>query len=814
MSNYGNFIETVNGLLLDARDKEVINLNVGKVKSQTNNISVGEEEFTSFGSCSYLGLEFDQRIKNGAIEAIHNFGTQFSSSRAYLSIGLYEEYESLLSQIFGSHTIVTPTTSLGHIAAIPNQVGDQDAVIMDHQVHTSVQVAVNLLKPRKIHVELVRHNNMDRLEERIKELSKKYKKVWYMADGVYSMYGDILQYEQLSYFLNKYEKFHLYVDDAHGMSIAGKHGRGLTLNKMELHDKMIVATSFAKGFATGGGALIFPNKHQIDITRNCASPLVTSGPLQPANLGAGVAAAKIHLTNEIYDLQEGLMDNINYTNILLKNSSLPAVFNSQTPIFFIGTSVPKVAYNIINKMKKDGHYLNLGMFPAVPMKNTGVRFTITRLHTFEQIEKMVKDLEKNYHEALFEENFDEQKIYRAFKIKSKEESFTEKITKKLEDQFALKTIHKSTITEISQLEWDRVFKGVGSFDWEGVQLLEKTFKNNAEDYNNWDFDYLLVKDDEDKIVAATFFTTALSKDDMFAPEEASVLIERKRLKTPNYLVSKTLFMGSLFTEGNHLHLDTKHPKWKAAMNIVFEKIDELKVKYQAENVILRDFDHISDDLNRIFIDNGYYKSEFMERWENNDLDFHNENEFLSSLTYERRRKLKKEVLPFLNQYKTKIYSKHKGLSDDKIDHWYTLYNNVKSKSLSLNTFPLPKKLFKEVVLMENWEVIEFISIESNKVEGVVLSNINEQTYSPMLIGIDYESKTLGSVYRQALYFLVTRANKLKKTKLSLGFSAGVEKKKVGANPVKSYVYLCTDTTYSQQVIANMDQLEKTNVKSM
>ncbi len=813
MSNYGNFIETVNGLLLDAKDKKVINLNVGKVQSETNNISIGEEEYTSFGSCSYLGLEFDQRIKDGAINAINTFGTQFSSSRAYLSVGLYEEYEHLLSQIFGSHTIVTPTTSLGHIAAIPNQVGDDDAVIMDHQVHTSVQVAVNLLKPRKIHVELVRHNNMERLEERIIELSKKYKKVWYMADGVYSMYGDVLQYEQLQYFLNKYDKFHLYVDDAHGMSIAGKHGRGLTLQKMELHHKMIVATSFAKGFATGGGALIFPDSHQIDITRNCASPLVTSGPLQPANLGAGIAAAKIHLTDEIYGLQEQLMDNINYTNILLRNSSLPAVFNSQTPIFFIGTSVPKVAYNIIGKMKKDGHYLNLGMFPAVPMKNTGVRFTITRLHTFDQIEKMVKDLEKNYHQALFEENFDEQKIYKAFKIKSKEEVFSERITKKIEDQFLLKTIHETSIEKINKTDWNQVFSGVGSFDWEGLKLLEHTFKNNDENYNNWDFDYLILKDEQGDIIAATFFTAAWSKDDMFAPEEASILIEKKRVKNPNYLVSKTLFMGSLFTEGNHLYLNMNHPKWEAAMNIIFEKIDELKEQYKAENVILRDFDNIPDKLNSVFIDNGFYKTELMDRWENNNLNFSDENEFLNSLTYERRRKIKKEVLPFIEKFETKVYNSNSIIDNNKLDLWYKLYFNVKSKSLALNTYPLPKKIFETAIKSNSWEIIEFINRDSGAVVAVVLSNINSETYSPMLIGIDYEAKTRGSVYRQALFFLVTRANSLKKDKLSLGFSAGVEKKKIGANPIKSYIYLCTDTTYSQQVIANITSNKKVTVNA-
>ena len=272
-------------------------------------------------------------------------------------------------------------------------------------------------------------------------------------------------------------------------------------------------------------------------------------------------------------------------------------------------------------------------------------------------------------------------------------------------------------------------------------------------------------------------------------------------------------MGSLFTEGNHLYLNMNHPKWEAAMNIIFEKIDELKEQYKAENVILRDFDNIPDKLNSVFIDNGFYKTELMDRWENNNLNFSDENEFLNSLTYERRRKIKKEVLPFIEKFETKVYNSNSIIDNNKLDLWYKLYFNVKSKSLALNTYPLPKKIFETAIKSNSWEIIEFINRDSGAVVAVVLSNINSETYSPMLIGIDYEAKTRGSVYRQALFFLVTRANSLKKDKLSLGFSAGVEKKKIGANPIKSYIYLCTDTTYSQQVIANITSNKKVTVNA-
>ncbi|MFM9028335.1 MAG: aminotransferase class I/II, partial [Bacteroidota bacterium] len=48
-------------------------------------ITVNGEKLLYFGSCGYLGLEHDVRLKIGAIQAVHKYGTQFSSSRAYVS---------------------------------------------------------------------------------------------------------------------------------------------------------------------------------------------------------------------------------------------------------------------------------------------------------------------------------------------------------------------------------------------------------------------------------------------------------------------------------------------------------------------------------------------------------------------------------------------------------------------------------------------------------------------------------------------------------------------------------------------------------
>src|SRR5438105_7383752 len=63
-------------------------------------VTIQGKKMLYFGSCGYLGLEHDQRLKAGAIEATNRYGTQFSSSRAYISSVYYKESEALLSKMF------------------------------------------------------------------------------------------------------------------------------------------------------------------------------------------------------------------------------------------------------------------------------------------------------------------------------------------------------------------------------------------------------------------------------------------------------------------------------------------------------------------------------------------------------------------------------------------------------------------------------------------------------------------------------------------------------------------------------------------
>lgn len=349
----------------------------------------------NFALCSYLGLELDSRLKQGSIDALMRYGTQFAVSRTYLSATPYAELEALLAEIFEGHVLATATTTLGHIAALPVLVQEGDAIILDHMVHNSVQTAAKLAQAHGVPVETLLHGNLELLEERIAALSKQYRHLWYLTDGVFSMHGDLAPMDELGRLLSRYEQLHLYVDDAHGMSWSGKHGKGYVLDRLPIQERMVVATSLCKAFSAAGGGLIFPNEQMQRQVRNCGGPMIFSGPIQPPMLGAALASARIHLSPEINRLQIELQQRIALCNRLLKEHDLPLASTSQSPIFYIKLGLPHVAGQMAERLLHEGFYTNHAVYPAVSRRQSGIRFTLTRHHTAQDIRALVEAIARN-----------------------------------------------------------------------------------------------------------------------------------------------------------------------------------------------------------------------------------------------------------------------------------------------------------------------------------------------------------------------------------------------------------------------------------
>lgn len=382
--------------ILSARG--LIHLNAEGDSCNGREVRLRGRDLVNFGSCSYLGLEVDERLKQGACDAIQRYGVQFSSSRAYVSTPLYAEYEALLSQIFdGAPLVVTQTTSLGHLATLPVVVGEHDAVLYDVLVHASVQAVLPTLRAAGIECTQVPHNSVERLDEMLTQLSHRYEKIWYLCDGIYSMHGDRAPLLALYALQDRHPALHLYVDDAHGMSWTGRNGAGTVLGFGPIRARTVVALGLSKAFAAAGAVFVFSDDETRRLVRACGSTLIFSGPLQPGQIGAGIASARLHLSGELQQRQSLLSERIQLFNELSLDSGLRLRDASESPVRFIEIGAEEQALDRASDLIESGFFTNLSVFPAVPRRRAGIRVMLTTHHTDEDVRELVSALTTGAH---------------------------------------------------------------------------------------------------------------------------------------------------------------------------------------------------------------------------------------------------------------------------------------------------------------------------------------------------------------------------------------------------------------------------------
>jgi 7-keto-8-aminopelargonate synthetase-like enzyme len=342
-------------------------------------VEVDGQALLNFGSCSYLGLERRLELLDGTIDAVRRYGTQFPFAQPFLKCPLYGELESALSQMTGGHALVAPSTTLAHIAALPVIVGSSDAVIVDQFAHASVYTGARLI--RGAHTEILPHNRLDMLADRVAALSNGHETVWYALDGLYSMRGNFAPLNELAQLLADFPKLHLYVDDAHCTSWIGKHGRGNALDRMvdvpSVRERLVVALSLNKAFSAAGGALVFPSASLKERVRLAGGPMLFSGAVQPPLLGAAVASARLHLKPEFAELQRLLLARITRVHALADALDIPLASDDLTPIAFIPCGPHETTFALCHAMRRRGFYIAPAVFPGVPYNKSGLRLTVS-----------------------------------------------------------------------------------------------------------------------------------------------------------------------------------------------------------------------------------------------------------------------------------------------------------------------------------------------------------------------------------------------------------------------------------------------------
>ncbi|MEM7153765.1 MAG: aminotransferase class I/II-fold pyridoxal phosphate-dependent enzyme [Myxococcota bacterium] len=798
--------DVIDQIITDGVGRGIAHLSARDEQIDGRTIHISGRRVLNYGSASYLSLERHPAIMAGVEDGLRRYGTQFASSRVYLSLGMYEQLESEVGKMVGRPVVVTPSTTLGHMSAVPVLVSDNDAVVLDHQVHNSLQIAVQLLKARGVPIVMIRHNRMDQLEREIKRLKADHDKVWYFADGVYSMHGDGAPLDELAALHEQYDQLWSYVDDAHGFGWAGRNGCGWVASKITMPEQMVLAVSLNKSFAAAGGALAFPTEELARRVRTCGGPLIFSGPIQPPMLGAALASARLHLSPEIVPLQIDLKQRIAHAREGIEQRGLPQLVSNDTPLFFVPTGLPRLVYAASERLLADGFYVNQGSFPAVPMNQGGLRFHVHRGLSFQEIDDLLDRMRDHLFDVFREEGVTPHDLARTFRDPSIAELNFERSRLKVveSNEPSLNLRHYGSIAEIPAEKWDALFADKGPMSHSVLRDLEGPFVDAPADTCQADMHYVLVEDAQGHPVLATFYGVTRVKADMLSSAEISEKVEAIRQRDPDFLVSPAVVLGNPMSLGPHLQLDRSHPDWSEALALLVDDMQRVKREVGATQVLLREFPRGEDEqLRKILLDLGFVETSMPDMMMVDEMAWADRDGFLATLGQRYRYNVRREFLPAMEGLRV-----DDSTTDDPkiIEACYQLYRRVHARGHRLNVMPLPLGVFEAMFANPEFDVVRLYEpgqADLHRPVGVFISHERGVRCTALLVGFDQAHVTSHSIYKVCLLHMVERARAHGATSLNLAYTAELIKKKLGARPAANSAFVMLDDTYSASVLANL-----------
>jgi 7-keto-8-aminopelargonate synthetase-like enzyme len=327
--------------------------------------------FMNMCSCSYLGLEVDQRLARRAADYVLSCGTvNLPTSRIRIRLKELDELEDALSAHFNCRAFTATSCSAGIVASLPLLAagmftdGQRPVLIFDKHAHFALN-QVKAICGDETQVVTCNHNDVDFIED----MCKRHPLVAYVADGAYSM-GGSAPIERLLALQDKYGMF-LYFDDSHSLSAYGERGEGYIRTFMpELNPRTLLVYSLAKAFGANGGGIFMSEKANYqEVFRRFGGPMSYSQYVNPATVGAAMASLDIHKTSELAVLQEKLSSNIR----LFDSMFVTEHAGSGLPIRVIPLDSPDMAIGVSEGVFKRGYYTSAVFFPIVARNKSGLR---------------------------------------------------------------------------------------------------------------------------------------------------------------------------------------------------------------------------------------------------------------------------------------------------------------------------------------------------------------------------------------------------------------------------------------------------------
>lgn len=351
-----------------------------------NKVKVDGKEMVMVGSNNYLGLLDHPQVKNAAKEAIDRYGVATCGSR-FLNgtLDIHVELEEKLAQFMKKEAALTFSTGFQtNQGIISTLISKGDAVITDRMIHASIIDACRLSYGD---VYKYKHNDMADLEKQLSSLGKDANKM-IVVDGVFSMEGDLANLPDIVPLAKKY-KAKIMVDDAHGIGVMGKNGRG-TAEHFGVEDEIdIIMGTFSKSFASLGG-MVVADKKVISYIKHFARSLIFSASITPASVATVLAT--MDLIQSEPERRERLWEITNKMRTGFQEMGYDTG-PTQSPIIPVYIRNDELAFMLWRLLRENGIFTNPIIYPAVPHGEALIRTSYSANHSEEDLDRVLETFE-------------------------------------------------------------------------------------------------------------------------------------------------------------------------------------------------------------------------------------------------------------------------------------------------------------------------------------------------------------------------------------------------------------------------------------
>lgn len=346
---------------------------------QDTEVLMNGRKVLMLGSNSYLGLTNHPKIKEAAKAAIDKYGTGCAGS-PFLNgtLDIHKQLESILSDFLGKDGVMLFSAGFqANSGVIPCVTGRGDYVLFDEMDHASIIEGKRLTFASTLKY---RHNDMADLERVLQRCPIDAAKL-VVTDGVFSMEGDVAKLPEIQVLCEKYQAT-LMVDEAHGLGVFGREGRGVTDHFGLLDKTELIMGTFSKSLASIGG-FIAADKDTINWMRHNVRPYIFTASIPPSATASVIAAIEIMRSEP--ERQENLWKVANYALKSFREAGFE-IGNTETPIIPLYVRDNEKTFMVTRMLLDEGVFVNPVISPAVPPEDTLIRLAWMATHTIEQVD--------------------------------------------------------------------------------------------------------------------------------------------------------------------------------------------------------------------------------------------------------------------------------------------------------------------------------------------------------------------------------------------------------------------------------------------